>query len=239
MSKLIKMFIVLSVGVFYLCGNALGAGFTIDKNTWKAVSPDEKIFGYFYGPAYYLLHQSGDSVILHFDKRDPILSDYFRNTITLYLESSSAANMKKLLEQQKGQNTVLKQVPMSVIFAQQYKTVGTPIKDNPTAPDFIVFLTNSDKIVTVEFLMSPDKTSVFTVASGNRKYSPAFLFRADAIKYQDKLLKETGQKFDRIELDIDTFVNKFMRPNSKTDIPFAVFGENAENLIPAFEKQYR
>lgn len=226
--------IFLLLSVLLVCGKASAVEYTIDKNTWKDLHPNERVFNYFYGPAFYVLDADGNTLTMHFEKKWQYLSDDFRVATLLFLERAGAEKFAKEYESEKGRSASIKQTQMRNIFYQQFKTVGTPIQESPKIPDFIV-MQSLPKFITPEFLMNSHK-EFYVVSTGNKKYIPAFFIQSDAIKFQEKLKDQSGIKYDRISLDFGTLY-KEMRERAKTNVPIVMFGENAESLMPEFEKE--
>jgi hypothetical protein len=166
------------------------------------------------------------------------MSDNFRSTALFSLDRKTAEILKQGYETQTNGSATIKQAPLSAILWQQYKTVGQAIEDQPKMPDFILFQSYPPTIITAEILVSVQNKSFYAASSGSKKYIPAFFFQPDAKKYQEKVVSETGIKYDRISLDFGTFLREFMRPQAKTSTPIVLFGEDAHALIPGFEKIY-
>ena len=119
---------------------------------------------------------------------------------------------------------------MRDIFFQQYKTINSPIIDNPSTPDLLVFK-SLPQIITVDFFVAKDKKGFLSMASGKRNFSPAFFFSEDAKKFAEKILADKANQYDRITLDFNTFLNTFMLKQQNSDLPFVVFGENAKQIL--------
>jgi hypothetical protein len=212
--------------------------FTIDRNALKEIGPDERVLAYFVGPVYYLVDSRGNNIQSRFPQKPVYLSEHFKTTIFFFLAKTDAEQYRQGYERQLGDKATTKQTVISAILAQQYRTIGMPVEENPKMPDFVLFQSFPPKPVLVEFLVSKEDKSFYTTAVGSRKYIPAFFFQSDARKLQDRLNSQSDKKFDRIYVDFGTFLRDFMRPQARKDVPLVVFGENAEQLIPLFEKAF-
>lgn len=210
--------------------NALGVEFEIDKNTWKAINLEDKLFANFYGQVYYVLDQNGNSLIKEFDKKESYLSDNFKKTILLFLQRSAAEEYAKAYEQTHNQKTTINSREMRDIFFQQYKSINSSIVENPSTPDLLVFK-SLPQMITVDFFVTKDKKGFLSMASGKRNFSPAFFFSEDAKKFAEKVLADKANQYDRITLDFNTFLNTFMLKQQNSDLPFVVFGENAKQIL--------
>ncbi len=230
--------ILIAFAFFSISNIATAVEFTIDKNTLKEIKSNERVLAYFIGPAYYLLNEMGTNVISSFNTKPPFLSDNFKSTAFFSLDRKTAEILKQEYNTQTKGNATIKQAPLSTILWQQYKTIDQPIEDKPKIPDFIIFQSFPPTILTVEILISVDNKSFYTATSGSKKYVPAFFFQSDAKKYQEKVISETGVKYDRVLLDFGTFLREFMLPQAKTSASIVLFGEDANTLIPGFEKIY-
>jgi hypothetical protein len=219
------------------CLQAHGVEFAIDKTALKDIQPDEHVLAYFIGPAYYLVDSNGNNLRKLHRQKPSFFSDNFKTTIFFFLARQDAEQYKTIEENQLKTQFTVKQTALSAVLAQQYRTVGLPIEENPKLPDFILFH-SFPKPVVVELLVSLETKSFYAADVGRRKYITAFFFQSDARKFQIKAETETGKKFDRVLLDFGTFLRAFMRPQAKKDVPIVVFGEDAETLVPGFEKAY-